>query len=75
MPADMVGQVYGELFEALMVDFEAMPIALYRHDAKADVSYVFTGPPPETMLRVTDYVFFLAPIETMNLILRKYGPK
>lgn len=75
MPADMVGQVYGELFEALMVDFEAMPIALYRHDAKADVSYVFTGPPPETLLRVTDYVFFLAPIETMNLILRKFGPK
>jgi hypothetical protein len=75
MPSDLVGQVYGELYEALMVDFEAMSIALYRHDHRSDVSYVFTGPPPRTVLRATDYVFFLAPVETMKAILLKYGPR
>jgi len=75
MPLDLVGQVYGELYEALMVDFEAMPIALYRHDHRSDVSYVFTGPPPRTLLRATDYVFFLAPVETMKAILLEYGPR
>eukprot|EP00624_Nannochloropsis_granulata_P000279 evm.model.NODE_11007_length_13466_cov_19.823111.1 len=75
MPSDLVGQTYGELYEALMVDFEAMPIALYRHDHQSDVSYIFTGPPLHTLLRATDCVFFLAPVETMKSILLKYGPR
>lgn len=75
MPSDLIGQTYGELYEALMVDFEAMPIALYRHDHRSDVSYIFTGPPLHTLLRAMDCVFFLAPVETMKSILLKYGPR
>ena len=74
VPSALVGQEYGDLFELLMMDFEAIPIALYRHDSKADVSYVFTGPPPKTKLRMTDSVFFLAPIHTIKTLLAKYGP-
>lgn len=74
VPSELMGQEYGDLFELLMMDFETIPIALYRHDSKADVSYVFTGPPPKTKLRMTDSVFFLAPVHTIKALLSKYGP-
>ena len=72
-PLPCVGRPYGQLFELLMAEHEAMPLALYRHDAKADVHYVFTGPPPTTVLRPSDCVFLLAPVESLRRMLAKYG--
>jgi hypothetical protein len=73
VPLQCVGRTVGQLFELLMEEHEAMPLALYRHDVRADVYYVFTGPPPSTVLRATDHVFILAPVERLREALAKYG--
>lgn len=73
VPFQCVGDTYGRLFELLMAEYEAMPLALYRHDARADVYYAFTGPPPATILRASDCVFLLAPVESLRRILARFG--
>lgn len=73
VPLPCVGRTFGHLFATLMAEHEAMPLALYRHDAKADVYYVFTGPPPPTVLRPSDFVFLLAPVESLRRMLAQYG--
>lgn len=75
VPKDAVGMSYGYLFDLLMHDYAAVPIALYRHDAADDVLYVYTGPTPETVLRMSDSVFFLAPLENMAQMLRENPPR
>lgn len=74
VPLPCVGRTFGQLFATLMAEHEAMPLALYRHDAKADVFYVFTGPPPSTVLRPSDFVFLLAPVESLRRVLAQYRP-
>ena len=69
VPLPCVGRTFGQLFATLMAEHEAMPLALYRHDAKVDVYYVFTGPPPSTVLRPSDFVFLLAPVESLRRVL------
>eukprot|EP00727_Mastigamoeba_balamuthi_P011844 m51a1_g7282 putative cation channel family protein (969) ;mRNA; f:19045-26498 len=51
-------QTYGELFEELLAR-GALPLGLYRcRDAKGSLEpYVFTNPPPETLLAREDLVF------------------
>lgn len=75
VPKDAVGMSYSYLFDLLMHDYAAVPIALYRHDATDDVLYVYTGPTPETVLRMSDSVFFLAPLDNMARMLRENPPR
>ena len=70
VPLEAQMQDFGFLFETLMQDYEAVALALYRHDKNADVYYVYTGPDPDTALQYGDYVFFLAPKRQLNAILR-----
>jgi len=74
VPEEMVNQDYGYLFETLLVDFEAVPFALYRYNTSTEAFYVYNMPNPKTVLRSSDYVFILAPVHTITRILTQYPP-
>lgn len=75
IPLHAAGQEFSYLFELFMHDYDALPIALYRHDEADDVCYVYTGPSPATALRASDIVFFLAPAKSMARIFSDNPPR
>jgi hypothetical protein len=66
------GGDFAYLFDTMMLHFQAIPFALYRLNVDSDFYYLYTGPEPDTVLQHTDFVFFVAPHETMPEILRRY---
>lgn len=74
VPQELTGNSYSDLFEMLMLEYQAVPFALYRYNFSTDSFYVYTMPQPDTVLRPSDYVFFLAPLDVMGTLMKKFPP-
>ena len=57
------GKSYGDLFQHLLMQYDMLPVGLYRYgeDLGNPSPFVFTSPPAQTQLAERDLVFVFVP--------------
>jgi hypothetical protein len=60
LPQAWSGRTFGEMFDVMCTkQVNAVPIGLYRQERTRQEYYVYTAPPPSTLLEDADRVFFM----------------